>query len=219
MEFCGCGQQFGGDGVVDLDGRGDDAACAERRGLGLRSLTRRVDSRAASRRRRRGDRVNLTPSPRPSSLTRRDGPDVVRNSSKSLKKLPTTSSDGHESRRRREGTPRPRLVLVLRVEGNIKHLPEVPPHFINISLPKAFLDRACAWRRRFRAPRGVSPGSSPREEAAGGLETPTAPTRSECPQNRRRNHAHGREMETSRLDGVKAPQHLDTRRAHRPART
>ncbi len=27
-------EEFGGDGVVDLDRRGDDAACAERRGRG-----------------------------------------------------------------------------------------------------------------------------------------------------------------------------------------
>ena len=40
------------------------------------------------------------------SLTRRDGPDAVRNSSNSKKKPPTSSCDGHES----YGTPRARLL-------------------------------------------------------------------------------------------------------------
>ena len=34
VELGRCGEEFGGDGVVDLDRRGDDAACAARRGLG-----------------------------------------------------------------------------------------------------------------------------------------------------------------------------------------
>jgi len=37
---------------------------------------------------------------------------------------------------------------------------------------------------------------------------------SEWPQNRKRNHPRHREMDTSRIDKVKAPQHVKTRRSH-----
>ena len=133
-------------------------------------------------------------------------------------------------------TPRPRLVLVLAVKRNIKNLAVVSSHLVDIALPEAFLDRACVWRRRFRVPRPSSwiarrlPGIvSTRgggrwslfrcRAASGRLETLTAPTRSECTQNRRRNHARGREMATSPSNKVKAPRRLATRRARRPART
>ena len=41
------------------------------------------------------------------SLTRRDGPDVVRDGPKSEKKPPTTSCDGHESHQQSEGAAAP----------------------------------------------------------------------------------------------------------------
>ena len=41
------------------------------------------------------------------SPTRRDGPDVVRNSSTSKKKPPTSSCDGHESHQQSEDTSTP----------------------------------------------------------------------------------------------------------------
>ena len=40
------------------------------------------------------------------------------------------------------------------------------------------------------------------------------PTRSERPQTRKIDHPRPREMDTSRIDGVKAPQHFKTRRSH-----
>ena len=40
------------------------------------------------------------------SLTRRDGPDAVRNSSNSNEKPPPASCDGHESHELHDGTPR-----------------------------------------------------------------------------------------------------------------
>ena len=49
--------------------------------------------------RSRGDAIDATAV----SLPRRDGPDAVRNSSKSTKKPPTTSCDGHESIQGSEG--------------------------------------------------------------------------------------------------------------------
>ena len=164
--------------------------------------------------------MSPTPSPRPAKIALALSLGSARVEATASSETAQTRKANHPRPRLMDtSTPRPRLVLVLRVEGNIKNLAVISPHFINISLPEAFLDRACVWRRRFRGPRGVSLGSSPREEAAGGLETLPAPTRSECTQNRRRNHAHGREMATSHIDKVKAPRRLTTRRAHRPART
>ena len=61
------------------------------------------------------------------------------------------------------------LILVLAVKRDIEDLAVVPAHLVDVALAEARLDRACVWRRRFRVPRGVSLGSSPREEAAGGL--------------------------------------------------
>jgi hypothetical protein len=57
----------------------------------------------------RDDAIDATAVP----LTRRDGPDAVRNSSKSEKKPPPTSCDGHEidGMTVHDGTPRSHVVV------------------------------------------------------------------------------------------------------------
>ena len=66
-----------------------------------------------SRRRGLEDGIDATAS----SQTRRDGRDAVRMRSKSTKKPPTISSDGHESRRRRRKGHRDQYLLELLALG------------------------------------------------------------------------------------------------------
>ena len=54
--------------------------------------------------------IMTTASTRPRPLTRRDGPDSLRNGSKSKKKPPTSIIPGDESRRRRYTDAAPRTV-------------------------------------------------------------------------------------------------------------
>ena len=88
------------------------STCAEHRGRSTRSdvasrRRRPVDSRGITTTASWRRCLVKTPSTRPLSLTRRDGPDAVRNSSKSQKRPPTSSSPGDDARRWREGPATP----------------------------------------------------------------------------------------------------------------
>ena len=66
-----------------------------------------------------------------------------------------------------------------------------------------------AWANRFSRT-----GVFLKPSSINGLRGAFPSSRSEWPQNKKRNHPRHREMDTSRVDGVKAPQHFKTRRSH-----
>jgi hypothetical protein len=109
----------------------EQLACEERHSRNCRSSpSRGVDSLTATSTASLRRAVAKTPSPRPRSLTRPDGPDSARNSSKSEKKPATTSYDGHESHRWREGV-------------SIQRDAEIAPPFNNLfSMPLSFAANA-----------------------------------------------------------------------------